>query len=60
MEMGIGLGALSSGWVYGNSPSKFLYCFTIASTLSLLAFIYLLTKKSQPAIIPASDEIESL
>jgi len=60
MEMGIGLGALFSGWMYGNSPSKFLYCFTIASTLSLIAFIYLLTKKTQPAIVPASDEIESL
>jgi MFS family permease len=60
MEMGIGLGALLSGWVYGNSPSRFLFCFVIAAALSSIAFIYLLTKKRQPAIIPASDEIESL
>jgi len=60
MEMGIGLGAFISGWVYGNSPSNFLYCFTICSMLSMIAFIYLLTKKRQPVIIPASDEIESL
>jgi len=60
MEMGIGLGALLSGWVYGNSPSRFLFCFAIAAALSSIAFIYLLTKKRQPVIIPTSDEIESL
>jgi len=60
MEMGIGLGALLSGWVYGNSPANFEYCFTISSILSLVAFTYLLTKKRQPIIIPARDEIESL
>jgi len=60
MEMGIGLGALLSGWVYGNSPSNFFYCFTICSTLSLFAFVYLLSKKRRPADIPAGEEIESL
>jgi len=58
MELGIGLGAFISGLVYGNSASNFLICFAIASTLSLLAFIYLLNQKRQPTIIPASDEIE--
>ncbi len=60
MEMGIGFGALLSGWVYGNSPSRFLFCFAIGAVLSSIAFIYLLTKKRQPAIVPASDKIESL
>lgn len=60
MEMGIGLGALLSGWVYGNSPANFFLSFAICSTLSLIAFIYLLTKKREATIIPASDEIESL
>src|SRR5258706_5063149 len=60
MEIGIGLGAFISGWVFGNSPSNFLYCFKIFSILSLIAFLYLFTKKRQPVIIPAVDEIESL
>jgi MFS family permease len=60
MELGIGLGAFISGWVYENSPDKFLFCFAICSVLSLTAFTYLLTKKHQPIIIPASDEIETL
>jgi len=60
MEMGIGLGALLSGWVYGNLPSRFLFCFAIAAALSSIAFIYLLTKKRQPVVTLASDEIESL
>jgi MFS family permease len=58
MEMGIGLGAFLSGLVYGNSASNFLICFAIASTLSLLAFIYLFNQKSQPIIAPVRDEIE--
>jgi MFS family permease len=41
MEMGIGLGALISGWVYGNSPSNFFISFAICSMLALLALIYL-------------------
>ena len=58
MELGIGLGAFVSGWVYGNSPTNFLPCFSICSVLSLGAFIYLLNQRRQPAIIPARDEIE--
>jgi MFS family permease len=58
MELGIGLGAFISGWVYGNSVSNFIICFAIASGLSLCAFIYLLSHKKQPSVFPASDEIE--
>lgn len=58
MELGIGLGAFISGWVYGNSSSNFLVCFAIASVLSLCAFIYLLNQRRQPTVVPASDEIE--
>jgi len=41
MEMGIGFGALISGWVYGNSPANFFLSFAICSLLSLVALIYL-------------------
>jgi MFS family permease len=58
MELGIGLGAFISGLVYGNSPSNFFICFAISSTLSLIALIYLLNQRQQPAVMPASDEIE--
>lgn len=58
MEMGIGLGAFLSGLVYGNSPSRFFMCFGIASTLSLIAFIYLFNQTKRPSVIPAADEIE--
>ncbi|MBI3483054.1 MAG: MFS transporter, partial [Bacteroidetes bacterium] len=58
MELGIGLGAFISGWVYANSPANFLLCFAICSALSLIAFVYLLTKMRQAVTVPASDEIE--
>jgi len=41
MEMGIGLGALISGSVYGNSPANFFMCFAICSILAVTALIYL-------------------
>ncbi|GHM99512.1 MFS transporter [Cytophagales bacterium WSM2-2] len=45
MELGIGLGALISGLVYANSYSNFIYCFSLAAVLSLIAFIFLITRK---------------
>ena len=41
MEFGIGMGALISGWIYGNDSSRFFITFCICSILSALAFIYL-------------------
>jgi len=45
MEMGIGLGALISGWVYANAHENFIICFGICSALSMVALIYLLSKR---------------
>lgn len=45
MEAGIGIGALLSGWIYGNNPSNFLITFLICVSLSLLAFLYLVFGK---------------
>lgn len=42
MEMGIGIGALMSGWVYGNDPSNFILTFSICSVLAAASFVYLL------------------
>lgn len=50
MEMGIGLGALLSGWVYGNSPSNFFYSFAICSVLAATALAYLFLRREQGPI----------
>jgi MFS family permease len=42
MELGIGLGALCSGWIYGNDPGNFFITFLISGLLSTLAFAYLI------------------
>ncbi|HCM77140.1 MAG TPA: MFS transporter [Cytophagales bacterium] len=41
MEMGIGLGAFISGFIYGNDPGNFIFTFSACSLLSLSAFVYL-------------------
>jgi MFS family permease len=41
LEIGIGLGALVSGWIYGNDPSMFFYTFFSGAVLGLLALLYL-------------------
>lgn len=42
MELGIGLGALFSGLLYGNRPENFPVTFFVCSALGGLAFLYLL------------------
>ncbi|AKD02198.1 MFS transporter [Pontibacter korlensis] len=42
LEVGIGLGALGSGWLYGNQNRNFTMVFWSAAVLSLLAFLYLI------------------
>ena len=42
MELGIGLGALCSGWVYGNQSDNFFVTFLISGLLSAIAFVYLI------------------
>lgn len=46
MEFGIGMGALLSGFIYGNQSSHFFITFMTCGALSLLSFIYLMTKHS--------------
>ncbi|GAB3821594.1 MFS transporter [Pontibacter rugosus] len=41
LEAGIGVGALSSGWLYGNQSSHFALVFWTAAIFSLIAFLYL-------------------
>ena len=47
MELGIGIGALSSGFIYGNHSSNFFITFVICSALASLAFIYLAFHRSR-------------
>ncbi|AYB29874.1 MFS transporter [Chryseolinea soli] len=46
MELGIGIGALVSGWLYGNDHTHFLHAFAFCSAMSVLAFVYLLFQRS--------------
>jgi MFS family permease len=46
MELGIGVGAFSSGFVYGNSIDNLFVTFMICSTLALCAFLILITYRS--------------
>ena len=47
MELGIGLGAFVSGWVYANAHENFIICFGLCSLLSLFALIYLFTRRTE-------------
>ena len=51
MELGIGIGAFASGWLYGNDSSKFFATFIACSALAFAAFIYLLAKR--PSVNPS-------
>ncbi|WP_194777447.1 MFS transporter [Pararhodonellum marinum] len=50
LEAGIGLGALSSGWLYGNDPTRFPLVFGSGAICALLGYFYLLflSKKKKP------------
>ena len=45
LEIGIGAGALTSGWVFGNDPSMFALTFWMGGFLAFMAFIYLITER---------------
>jgi MFS family permease len=53
MELGIGVGALLSGTIYGNDSSRFIHVFSICAALAGLAVIYLLFKRPTPQSITA-------
>lgn len=44
LELGIGLGALTTGWVYANNTANFGLTYWIAAFASFLALIYLFKK----------------
>ncbi len=46
MEFGIGFGALASGFVYGNEPSRFSLAFGICAVMAVLGLTYLFIDKS--------------
>ena len=41
LEIGIGVGALASGWIFGNNPHNLPLVFLICSALVFIAFLYL-------------------
>jgi len=41
LEIGIGMGAIISAWVYGNDPEGFFYAYMTGAAICLGAFIYL-------------------
>lgn len=48
MELGIGLGAFLSGYLYADKPENFFIAFTVCSALAVAAFLYLLTVPRTP------------
>lgn len=44
MELGIGLGALISGWLYGNQMANLFFAFMVSGTLAFLAFLFVTTQ----------------
>ena len=50
LEMGIGLGALVSGWLYGNEATNFPIAFSTAAVLAALAALYLHWLQQQPKV----------
>lgn len=53
LEAGIGLGALTSGWIYGNNLERLPYAFVVASGLSLLALGFMWWLKPQRRVARA-------
>ncbi|MEJ7643804.1 MAG: MFS transporter [Chryseolinea sp.] len=47
MEFGIGFGALVSGIIYGNDPSRFTLAFGICAAMAACALVYLFLKKEK-------------
>lgn len=48
MEFGIGFGALASGLIYGNDPSRLSLTFGICCMVAAVAFLYLLVRRYLP------------
>lgn len=53
LEMGIGLGALLSGWLYGNDFTHMPYVFSFAGFIALLGWVYLELSGKKRDVIPS-------
>lgn len=51
MELGIGLGALFSGWIFANDFTRFALTFGVSACLSMMSFLYLWWQSSRTAAI---------
>lgn len=63
MEMGIGVGAFASGFIYGNDTANFFITFLTSGLLSAVAFLYLIFTKytGRPrAMTPIVSDIEQI
>lgn len=52
MELGIGVGALTSGFIYGNNIHNFLITFFTSGVLAIFAFVYLMFIRKRNTAIP--------
>jgi MFS family permease len=50
LELGIGLGALISGWLYNNNPENFKTAFLFSAGIAFLGFLILMFIKSDRKI----------
>ncbi|MEO0330693.1 MAG: MFS transporter [Bacteroidota bacterium] len=50
LEIGIGLGALTSGWLYDNQLERLPYAFVVASVLSLFALVFLIAARPRQLV----------
>lgn len=53
LEVGIGLGALTSGWIYSNELQRLPYAFVAASILSLIAWVFMVVTKPKQIVASA-------
>jgi len=53
LEVGIGLGALTSGWLYSNELERLPYAFVVASLLSFVALVFMIVVKPKQVVASA-------
>lgn len=60
MEMGIGIGAFASGFIYGNNPANFIVTFFMCGALGVIAFLYLIFNKTKDRMHTTHKENEMI
>lgn len=58
MEMGIGIGAFTSGFIYGNDPANFIITFFVCGLLGAIAFVYLIFNRAKDRLHTTHKEDE--